>query len=155
MKIGDLIKPQSILIGFEAKSKSDALSKLAAEFAKQNPRVDDKKLLKALIEREQLESTGIGSGIAVPHVDYPEIGQTKGLFAVSKKGIDFGGVDKEPVRFIFLFVYSGKDVGERVKILARVARLLQHKLIHKHLLSARKPEQIMEIFVANDMVSGN
>lgn len=155
MKIKDLIKSSSILIGFEAKSKADALSKLAGQFSALYPAMDQKKLHQALVSREELGSTGIGGGVAVPHAVDQGFERTTGMFVVSKKGIDFKSIDGEPVHFIFLFVYSGKDVGERVKVLARVARLLQHKLVHTHILSAKKPEQIMEIFVANDMVSGD
>ncbi|MBI4430494.1 MAG: PTS sugar transporter subunit IIA [Candidatus Omnitrophica bacterium] len=155
MKIKDLIKPGSILVGFEAADKGEALSKLAEEFAKLNPSVDAGKLKDALAKREALGSTGIGGGVAVPHASYDGIERTTGMFAVSKKEIDFQALDGKGVHFIFLFVYSGREVGERVKVLARVARLLQHKLVHKLILSARKPEQVMEIFVANDMVSGN
>ena len=143
------------MIGFEAKNKSDALSKLSAQFANLHPSIDQKKMHEALVRREELGSTGIGGGVAVPHADYEGLDRTIGMFAVSKKGIEFKSADGAPVHFIFLFAYSGKDVGERVKVLARVARLLQHKLVHKHILSAKKPEQIMEIFVAHDMVSGD
>ena len=103
-------------------------------------------LLRALHEREELYSTGIGDGVALPHarnalvglVDQPII-----VFGRSAAGIPFGAVDAQPAKLFFLLV--APTVTQHLAILARLSRLMRDARLRQSLLSADKPEKVVEI----------
>ena len=80
-------------------------------------------LLQALLEREQLGSTGIGDNMAIPHAKHKGIEEITTVFARSRKGIDFQSLDRKPVHFIFLLLAPPTSTGLHLKALAKIARL--------------------------------
>ena len=115
----------------------DALPEIAAQPEAQ------KKLLRALHEREQLHSTGIGDGVALPHarnglvglVDEPLV-----LFGRHDQGVPFGAIDGQPSKLFFLLV--APTVAEHLAILARLSRMLREVKLRESLLTAERPEQV-------------
>lgn len=127
MNIDALLSPSAVLLNFNAKNKTDALEQLTRNFTSLYPGVDQKKLLQALMKREELGSTAIGSGIAIPHADSGKIAEPKGLLAVSRNGIDFTALDGGPVHFLFLIVCPQNSAGKHLLTLAMAAKLLLHR----------------------------
>ena len=145
MKISELISSSSILLQFEAKNKKEALRKLSEKFHEVHPKVDPKPLLTSLMQREELGSTGLGNGIAIPHTKAEEIPKPLGLLAVSKKGIDFHALDGELVYVFFLMVYPQNPVGVHLVTLAGLARLLRDDFVVGLIRRAVTPGQVIKI----------
>ena len=145
MKVSELINSSSILLQFEAKNKKEALRKLAEKFHEVHSNVDPKLLLSALMRREELGSTGLGNGIAIPHAKAEEIPEPQGLLAVSRKGIDFHALDGELVHVFFLMVYPQNPVGVHLIVLAGLARLLRDDFVVGLIRRAVKPGQVIKI----------
>ncbi len=122
----------------------DELVRLIPEIA-DNPEAQGK-LLRALKEREQLHSTSIGDGIAIPHARNALIGMVDRpvmIFGRHPAGVNFGGLDNEPTKLFFLIV--SPTVTQHLAILARLSRLLRNPMLKRDLLAADKPERVLEL----------
>lgn len=135
MDLGDLLAPGGIFPAFEAANKKQALLDLsthAAEITKLDPRI----IYDALLQRERLGSTGLGRGIAVPHVKIAGLPGIVCLFAKLAKPIDFESQDSEPVDLIFLLLAPDHAGGDHLKALARISRLVREPAALERLRSA-------------------
>ncbi|AEI14645.1 putative PTS IIA-like nitrogen-regulatory protein PtsN [Flexistipes sinusarabici DSM 4947] len=112
----------------------------------------DKELLKdkegaydALVDREKLGSTGVGEEVAIPHAKLDSIDDVIVLLAISKKGIEFESLDKQPVKVIFLVLASVKKMNLHLKTLARISRLIKSTDFKTRVLSASSKSEILNI----------
>jgi PTS system nitrogen regulatory IIA component len=137
MDLGDLLTPEGVIPSLKAKSKKQALQELsqrAAELTGLQPR----DLFDTLLQRERLGSTGLGRGIAIPHVKVRPLKQIVCLFARLEEPIEFDSLDNEPVDLIFLLLAPEHASGDHLKALARISRLL------------REPDAISRLRAAKD-----
>lgn len=159
MKISELIGSSAILLRFEAKNKKETLRTLAEKFHKIHPKVDSDRLFSSLMQREELGSTGLGNGVAIPHAKSEEILKPQGLLAVSNGGIDFHALDGEPVHVLFLMVYPQNPVGVHLIILAGLAKLLRDSFVTALIRRAVTPGQVIKIIneqeARSTVLSGN
>jgi PTS system nitrogen regulatory IIA component len=150
MKISELISEHLIIPALKGKTKKQILEELVKHLALNIKNIDAEELLRVLIEREKLGSTGIGDGIAIPH------GKLKGLdsiflvFGASPKGVDFESIDGKPVRLIFLLVAPTNSAGVHLKALARLSRLLKDKKFRQQLLDVSDARSLYGIIVNAD-----
>jgi mannitol/fructose-specific phosphotransferase system IIA component (Ntr-type) len=103
-------------------------------------------LLRALLEREQLCSTGIGDGVALPHCRNALVGLVEEpvvVFGRHTEGIPFGSIDNAPARLFFLIV--APNVSQHLQLLARVSRLVRDPKLRQHLLAADQPERVLAL----------
>ena len=136
MTLTDLISRDAILPSLKAGSKKQALqelSELAAEFCGLSAR----EVFDTLLQRERLGSTGIGSGIAIPHGKIPKVERISGVFARLDKPIDFESLDGEPVDLILLLLAPESAGADHLKALARAARLLRSQAVTSKLRTTR------------------
>ncbi len=124
MDLGDLVTPEGIIPSLKAKSKKQALQDLAAKAA-QLTGLPARDIFDALLQRERLGSTGLGRGIAIPHVKFKALDNIVCLFARLEVPIDFDALDNEPVDLIFLLLAPEHASGDHLKALARISRLLR------------------------------
>jgi mannitol/fructose-specific phosphotransferase system IIA component (Ntr-type) len=96
-------------------------------------------VLRAIAEREEVLSTGIGFGVAIPHGKSPTVKELSLVCGVSPTPIQYGSIDGEPVRLFFLIVGPESSAGQHVKVLSRIARLVRHDSLRARLLGARTP----------------
>ncbi|HWW02852.1 MAG TPA: PTS sugar transporter subunit IIA [Candidatus Acidoferrum sp.] len=143
--LSELLSPGRINLNLRSADREAVLSELVnqiPELAKQ-PEARQT-LLRALREREQLHSTGIGDGIALPHarnalvglVDRPLI-----VFGRHAEGIPYGAIDAVPARMFFLLI--APTVTQHLAILARLSRLLHDPRLRQNLLTADSPEKVI------------
>ncbi len=149
MKILDVLKKKAILADLKAKDKKGVLEELVTPVARiANLNRDD--LIRVLLERERLGSTGIGGGIGIPH------GKMKGLdnlvvgFGLSKKGIDFESIDGRLSYIFFLLITPEDSTGLHLKALARISRILKNDLFKENLLKASNRDEIYKIIKEED-----
>jgi nitrogen PTS system EIIA component len=124
MNLGDLIEPNSIFDGLEATTKKQLLEALAARAAPLAG-VDSRDLFTSLLQRERLGSTGLGRGIAIPHVHVRGLNHIICQFVRLPKPIDFEAPDHQPVDLIFLLLSPEHASGDHLKALARISRLVR------------------------------
>jgi PTS system nitrogen regulatory IIA component len=117
-------------------SKSDALALLASLLATGSGSVQRASVERVLVEREQLQSTGIGDGVAIPHGALSELDAQVASLLIAPDGVDFAAIDGHKVKILFAVVGPKRATGEHLKTLARVSRLLRNKGFREQLVAA-------------------
>ncbi len=150
MKISELIDDGLIVPELKGKSKKQVLEELVNHLAANKPGIDSDELLRVLIEREKLGSTGIGNGIAIPHGKLTGLDNIALVFGKSTEGIGFDSIDGSPVNLIFLLVAPSNSAGVHLKALARLSRLLKNNGFRKALLEAADTKCLYETILNED-----
>lgn len=158
MKIANLLVEEGIITEVEASSKTELLKRISDTIARCYPSFSADEIFRVLMEREQLGSTGVGDGIAIPHGKLPEDRFASEplpilLFARSLRGIDFDAMDSKPVYLIFTLIAPENCPGLHLKVLAKIARFLKNKEVQEKLLHAKSKKEILEII--NQYDNGN
>ncbi len=143
MLILDYLKKECISIDLKGENKEEVLKELAELQFDSYPNVDRKEAFESLFEREELLSTGIGEGIAIPHARIKSSKEISVAFGLLKKDIDFSSLDNKPVRIIFLIFFPKDEVSLQIRFLARVSRLLKHSSLHDDLFKCTSQEEVI------------
>ncbi len=151
MRIIDFLRLDAVIPSLQASAKEEALSELAEPIANANPQLDKAGLLKTLISRENLGSTGIGGGVAIPHGKYDGLDHLVASFGRSAKGIDFSSMDHKPAYLFFLLVAPKNCAGDHLKALARISRLFKDPLLKSSLQKAETREEIFGMIEEYDL----
>ena len=128
MHLSDILDNDAVFCDVKAASKKQLLQELA-KFSSQFTQLDSRQIFEALLQREKLGSTGLGRGIAIPHVKFPQLDRVYGLFARLTKPINYDSVDGEPIDLVFLLLAPENAGADHLKALARISRLLRDKNI--------------------------
>ena len=136
MLIEDLLDRRAVTPKVCATTKRQALS-LIAETAARRFGLDAGEVLEALVAREQAGSTGVGSGVAVPHARLPGLDRMRGVFIRLEAPVDFDSVDGQPVDLLFALLAPPDAGSEHLRALARVSRLLRQSQLREQLRQAR------------------
>jgi PTS system nitrogen regulatory IIA component len=136
MDLGDLLTPESIIPSLKAKNKKQALQELSHRAAERTG-LQGRDIFDTLLHRERLGSTGIGRGIAIPHVKFRALNGIVCLFARLEDPIEFDSLDTEPVDLIFLLLAPEHASGDHLKALARISRLLREPTTIERLRAAK------------------
>lgn len=150
MKFSDIITVDSIIPELAARDKQGVLEELAQAICHHAPSVDKSELVKVLLEREKLGSTGIGEGVAIPHGKISSLSQPMISFGRSKSGLDFDSMDGEPVYLFFLLVAPENSAGLHLKTLAKIAKVLRSRAFRKKLMEAKTRDEIYEAIIKSD-----
>jgi PTS system nitrogen regulatory IIA component len=150
MKLSDLIHEENILPDLKAKDKKGVLEELVDTLVTQEPSLDKNALVKVLLERERLGSTGIGDGVAIPHGKFPGITQPSISFGRSRKGLDFDSMDGEPAHLFFLLVAPENSASVHLKALARIAKILKNSAFRKELMEVSGRQDLYRKIIQND-----
>ncbi len=136
MKIVDLLAPENVLLDLRVADSRELLGKLTRHLAPALA-VEAAVAEQALIRREELGSTGMGDGIALPHARLPQVGRPVGLLARLRPALDFAAVDGKPVDLVFLILLPERERGLGLNVLACVARRLREPEVVQALRHAR------------------
>lgn len=124
MDLGDLLAPGGIVPALRVTCKKQALQELANR-ASEITGVEARQIFDTLLQRERLGSTGLGRGIAIPHVKFKQLKTIVCIFARLTDPIDFDSHDGEPVDLVFLLLAPEHASGDHLKALARISRLVR------------------------------
>ena len=150
MKISDILTEDMILTPLGGTSKDDVINALI-DLAATSPKVRDKeKVRSAIFEREQIMSTGVGNGFAIPHGKTDAVTDIVAAFGVTAHPIDYQSLDEKPVRLVFLLVGKDNLVGPHIKLLSRISRLMGKEQFRKRLLELQTAHEILETFKAEE-----
>ena len=145
MKITEILNKSSIKVGIESIEKEDVLKELVDVLAEVEEIGDKKSILRALVERENLGSTGIGQGIAIPHGKTEKVKDLVAVLGVSHKGVNFESLDGELVYILFLLVAPKDTAGPHLKALAQISRLLRDSYFCELLKRCKTSEEVFEL----------
>ncbi len=150
MKIAEILISDAVILDLAGHTKSEALAEMAASLAKAEPSVDEQQLLAVLTAREELQSTGIGEEVAIPHGKLPGLPRLLASFARSQVGVDFDSIDGQPTRLFFLLVVPENSGGQHLKALARISRFLRDEAFRARLLEAQTREDVFRAIEEED-----
>jgi PTS system nitrogen regulatory IIA component len=151
MKLMDFLIADAIEPNLKSNNKTDAIKELTALLKSTGTIADSESVAKVVLEREELGSTGIGDGIAVPHGKSDAVDKVIAAFGRSEKGIDFESeTDDIPVRLIFLLIAPTGSSGPHLLALARISRLLRNKNFREKLIKVKSKFEILDIFKSEE-----
>lgn len=150
MKLIDLLDEKVVKVGLVAEDKEEAFAEMI-ELLVQAGRIEDRdRALQAILAREAMATTGIGSGVAVPHGKEASVKTLTAALGISKKGIEYDATDGEPVYLIFLVLAEQNNPGPHVQCLGEIARLLQIPGLNERLRAAKTPREALDIIRAEE-----
>ena len=145
MKITEFLEKKGIKIGMVSTEKEDCLKELADILAEVKDLGDKKAIVKALLERENLGSTGIGQGIAIPHGKTDRVKELVAVLGISQKGVNFEALDGELVYILFLLVAPKETAGPHLKALAQISRLLRDSCFCELMRKCKTTDEVYEL----------
>jgi len=148
--IRDLLQENLIIEELEADDKQGVLREFARLIKSMNRVDNEEELLRVLLERESLGSTGIGDGVAIPHGKLPMNNGMFVAFGRSTKGVDFQAMDSKPVHLFFLLVTPEDRSGDHLKALARISRILKNPALRECLLTAPTRQELQRLIYQED-----
>jgi len=145
--ISELISLATVELHLQGRQREDVLAELVARIPELADRPEARQtLFRALQEREQLHSTGIGDGVALPHARNTLVGLVERplvVFGRHDQGIGYGALDAQPARLFFLLVTA--TVSNHLAILARISRLVRDPKLRQNLIAADRPEKVIAV----------
>ena len=146
MPLNDLLAPRAVVPSLRVNGKKQALQELAGRAAAICGR-SEREILEVLTQRERLGSTGVGSGIAIPHGKLAKLDRLYGVFARLDRPVDFESLDSQPVDLIFLLLAPEAAGADHLKALARIARLLRDPETARKLRELRDAESLYAVLM--------
>ena len=148
-KLKRILDPNRVVLNLAAQRNFDAIRELATVLLQDEVVPDPKRLIAALIRREQQASTGIGKGVAVPHAHEDGIQRQLLAIGISRAGIDFDAPDGQPVHIMALLVTPLKHQKQHMALLAALSQRLQQEEVRQRLLQAADAAEIVDIFTGD------
>lgn len=152
MKFCDFVTNEAIHPDLSASDKEGVIRELVDNLVRAGRINGDESdsIVQAIMKREELGSTGIGRGIAVPHTKHPSVSRLTGTVGVSQGGVDFQSLDGEPVQLFFLLVSPPDRPGDHLRALENISRQLRDDMFCKFLKQARTAEDIQTLLEEAD-----
>lgn len=150
MHIKTYLRHESIIEELKSATKEAALEELAAALPRQALGCETAEMVRVLMAREKLGSTGIGDGIAIPHGKIAGLDELMISYGRSKKGIDFNAMDGKPVHLLFLLMAPENSAGQHLKVLARISRMLKDEAFRRKLMAATSAAAMYGVIVEKD-----
>ena len=144
MKILDALNPDSVISNLSALNKKGIIEELVKAVSK-NTEAESGEMIRVLLERERLGSTGIGDGIGIPHGKLKGLNKLVMAVGLSRKGVDFESLDGKPTHIFFLLVTPDNSTGLHLRLLARISRLLKDDAFKNGLKRAKDSKEMFKI----------
>ena len=145
MILTQILQPTCIKAPLVSKNKEDAIEELVNCLADNGLVTDRGEAFEAVMAREQTRSTGIGSGIAIPHGKCSAAKELVMAVGIASEAIDFESIDNKPVLIIILLVSPPDQTGPHIQALARISRLMLDEQFKSQLEKAATPEEVYDL----------
>ncbi len=147
MKLSDFVVRDAIVVDLQATGKEDSVREIVGSLVQAGSlgEADAEGVIRAIMNREELGSTGIGQGVAVPHTRHPKVDRLIGTVALSRKGVDFAALDGEPVDILFLLVSPPNQPGDHLRALENISRHLKDERFVSFLRQAKARADVEEL----------
>lgn len=152
MKFADFITPEAIQSDLKADDKEGVIREMVQALVEAGRirAADYESIVEAILSREELGSTGIGRGVAVPHTKHPGVDRLVGSVAISREGVDFDALDGEKVNLFFLLISPQDRPGDHLRALENIARQLRDETFCRFLKQAKSAEDIRQLLEEAD-----
>jgi len=150
MQLSEFIQPTMVWPTLDAKNKLEVISELSANIASHLAAVNKNEIADALIKREELGSTGIEGGVAIPHAKIETLDKTVVAFGRKIEGIDFDAHDGKPTQLFFVLLAPTQTTTIHLKVLARLSKLLKNSDFRNQLLNANDASDIYNSIIKED-----
>jgi PTS system fructose-specific IIA component/PTS system nitrogen regulatory IIA component len=152
MKFADFIRVQAIKADLGAVDKEGAIQELVEGLVQSKDISTDEQesIIKAIMKREELGSTGIGRGVAVPHTKHPSVDRLVGTVGVSSEGVDFNSLDGEKVQLFFLLISPPDRPGDHLRALENISRQLRDDTFCRFLKQAKTVDDVQQLLEEAD-----
>jgi PTS system nitrogen regulatory IIA component len=152
MKLTEFVVTESIIADLQADSKEAAIRAMVGSLkdAGAIPADDEESIVAAILKREELGSTGIGNGVAVPHTKHPSVDRLVATVAIAGSGVDFASLDGEDVFILFLLVSPPDRPGDHLRGLENISRHLRDQTFCNFLRQSNTREQVVELLEEAD-----
>jgi fructose-specific phosphotransferase system IIA component len=152
MKFADFVSTDAIRAQLKADNKEGVIREMTGSLLEAGKISADEveSIVRAILKREELGSTGIGRGVAVPHTKHPSVNRLVGTVAVSSHGVDFDSLDGEKVQLFFLLISPPDRPGDHLRALENISRQLRNDTFCRFLKQAKSPEEIKQLLEEAD-----
>jgi PTS system fructose-specific IIA component/PTS system nitrogen regulatory IIA component len=152
MKFSDFVKGETIIPDLTSNDKRGVIRELVMSLVEHGRiRAEEmESIFNAIMNREELGSTGIGRGVAVPHTKHPSVDQLIGTVGISVQGVDFQSLDREKVQLVFLLVSPPDRPGDHLRALENISRQLHDETFCRFLKKAKSAADIRQILEEAD-----
>lgn len=147
MKLLEFLVPEAITVDLKATDKEGVIREIVGRLrdARALAANDCESVIKAILSREELGSTGIGRGVAVPHTRHPSVDKLVACIATSKKGVDFASLDDQPAYVFFLLISPPNQPGPHLRALDNAARYMRDDKFVDSLRTAQTSENVISL----------
>jgi PTS system nitrogen regulatory IIA component len=135
MKLVDFLRPEAVIADLAGDGVAAVLLELARPVA-QAYRLEERRLVEVLLERERLGSTGVGDGVAIPHAKVPGLAALAASLGRAPRGVDFKAIDGRPTRLFLALFAPESSAGSHLRALARVSRIFKGAAFREALMAA-------------------
>jgi len=150
MKLIDVLDESVVKVELEAEDKEEVFAEMIELLVRAGRLEDRDRALRAILAREEMATTGIGSGVAVPHGKEPSMKTLIAALGISKQGIEYDATDGEPVYLVFLVLAEANNPGPHVQCLGEIARLLQVPGLNDRLRAAKTAKEALDLIRAEE-----
>jgi len=150
MRLRDILDASSVKVGMVSTDKEEAVEELIDLLVRAGRLSDRSASIEAVMERESQQTTGIGSGVAVPHAKHESIEKLTAALGISSQGIEFDSVDDKPVHLVFLIMARVDDPGPHIQALAEIARLLQIPGFYRKLIESESEADLLALIESEE-----
>jgi len=146
MRVHNLLTPEMVILELGSVTRDDLIKEMVGYLKKKNKINKEKELTEKLLQREDLGSTAIGDGVAIPHCKMKGITNPIVMLSVSRNGVDFQSLDGEPSHLFFLVVSSPENPSVNLQILAAIAQLVRKaERVKERILGAENAQKVLEV----------
>ncbi len=149
MLLSDIITKDKIIMNLKNNTRDGVIKEMVKHLNNLKLVNDVDDFVKKIIDRENIESTGIGDGIALPHAR-GDVKKISVVLGISKDGIDFNAVDKKPVNLVFLIAAPNDVKKEYLQVIAKIAKMLKTKNYRSELINAKNVDDVMNVLYSFD-----
>jgi len=152
MNFSDFISKSAIRTDVQATDKEGVIREMANSLRDAGDIAEDQfdSIVEAVMKREELGSTGIGRGVAVPHTKHPTVDKLCGMVAVSEQGVEFDSLDGDKVHLLFLLVSPPDRPGDHLRALENISRQLRDDSFCRFLKQSKTPDDIWQLLEEAD-----
>lgn len=143
MKLSDILSDDHIIIPLRNHDKEKIIEEMVDHLHEKKKIGNRDKILKAILDREKVMSTGVGDHVAIPHGKAEGVKDIVASLGITDSDVDFHSIDNKPVRLIFLLVGPPDKTGPHLKALSRISRLMHREEFRKNLLHSKTAREVM------------
>jgi len=145
MKLKEILTDDLVIIPLKSHEKKDIIEEMVDHLCDKKKISNRDKILKAILDRENVMSTGVGDRVAIPHGKAEGVKDIVASLGITDGDVDFHSIDNKPVRLIFLLVGPPDKTGPHLKALSRISRLMHREEFRNRLLNSRTPVEVMSV----------